>query len=163
VTVVEPSARSGVVTISGDLHRGNDSLVARDGVMLAAFVVDLYPARYGGESVYTERFSHVAVKKGRFTLTVGRQNASGLQELVSRYHNLYADISIAYGSRLEPIGARVALTAAPYAFSAGGQVLYGDARPDSAGITAPVGAFYVDRADSNATWKKAAAGWIKLD
>lgn len=167
VWVIPGRSSSRRIAISGELTGADGMPVGATDTVLVHFVVKLYPAAAGGTPVYTEDFSAwraVPVHEGRFTLELGGGVADGdLQAVVASHDNLFAELWATRRAHPARVGARVPLSAAPYAFSAGVRVSYGGGSPVAEGIDAPVGAVYVDTDDGNATWKKAATGWVKLD
>ncbi len=74
-----------------------------------------------------------------------------------------AEILAGRNGSMELVGPRLRLTAAPYAFTTDVKVIYGSGRPDTAAVNAPVGAMYIDRNDSERTWKMGKNGLVKLD
>lgn len=167
VTVVAPRNANRLLAISGRLAVGSGDPVGSDGPAMVDLVVRLFTQSIHGRCLYTERFGGAAggvvVDSGAFTVELGRGRAEeDLQEVVASHPNLYAEVSVA-GEAEEVVGPRIPLTAAPYALSAAAGVVYGEGNPNDMEVHAPIGALYVDTVGGNATWRKASAGWVKLD
>ncbi len=168
LVVRSPNAAGGSIAISGTLLDGNGDTIGSPNPESFDFTAKLFTRKTGGEPVYIERFESggghgVWVDHGAFTVTLGTGNASdSLQKVTASHRELHAELRAGRNGGLELIAPRLRLTAAPYAFTAGVKVVYGEGPPAPA-MSAPAGTMYVDRSDGNVTWKLAKSGWVKLD
>ena len=169
LSVVPPRRGARRIALSGNvLNARNEPLGYPRGRLLDCFI-SLYTSKTGGTSVYSENFfvnrrRGVYVDSSRFTVELGRgETTDNLQQTLSTYPNLFAEIQMGYDGRVEVVGPRVRLSAAPYAASGGRRVLYGEGSPIDGNVKAEIGCFYVDRANGNVTWKRNNVGWGQLD
>lgn len=166
VYVIPQKSGNRVVAISGEMTNWEGLPVGADSVEMLNFKVDLFESKYGGKSIYSEFFDvrGIPVDSGQFTLMLGRgRSKEDLQFVAASHNSLYAELRAWKDGYKQLLGSRLALTAAPYGFSSGVKVIYGNGSPVVNLTECPVGVLYVDKGDNNATWKKASSGWIKLD
>lgn len=170
IKVLPPRPGQNLISISGKLFYADNIPVGLDSAQKFRFKVQIFPARNGNASLYTEEFSGsrgIIVSNTSFTITLGRGSAAvgNLQKVVTANKELYAEIYAAkdmYGT-YEKVAPRFRLTAAPYAFTSGVKVIYGNGNPYSSGINIPMGTLYIDQTGSKSTWKLSGTGWKKLD
>jgi hypothetical protein len=167
ITVKQLRDGGSSVAISGELYDGAGRSQGNEKQDFFDFQIKLYTVKTGGAALYTENFKDghaVPVFNGQFTVTLGKGNANGdLQRIVSSYKELYAEVYAGKNGSFELAAPRLCLTAAPYAFTSGIKIIYGDGSPNTSSVEAPLGTMYIDRADNNRTWKLGKNGWVRLD
>ncbi len=168
LNVIVPRPGNRIIAISGELVDGNNKKQGADTVKTFDFRVCLFTEKTGGTSFYTEYFTGkraVIVRDGEFTVNLGRGEASesNLQKILAGKKQTYAELSAGHFSNYEIIGARIPLSAAPYAMSSGVKIIYGDGSPVTANVIAPVGTVYLDKIDNYRMWKKLNNSWVKID
>jgi hypothetical protein len=168
LTVLAPTAQNRVITVTGDLLDANNKAVGKDRFELMNFTVYLYSTPQGGTPVYTEVFrgnQRILVRNSHFSVPIGKGSSQqNLQKTVAGGRSLYVELYAGTGGREELIGPRIMLSAAPYAFSSGVNVIKGNGNPASAAPSqTAVGTIYLDVSDNNRTWKRTSAGWVKID
>ncbi|HEX2959154.1 MAG TPA: immunoglobulin domain-containing protein [Chitinispirillaceae bacterium] len=152
------------ISIAGELYNGIGKQMGNKEPELFDFRTMLFTGKTGGNALYTEQHKGVSVKEGEFTIVLGHgRSDKDLQSIVACYRELYAEIHAGKNGTFEQIAPRLRLTAAPYAFTSGVNVVHGYGNPDSTSVSAPLGTMYVDEADSNRTWKLGSEGWGRLD
>ncbi len=163
LVVRPPRTGNRILAISGELFDPGKTLTVGDSTVFA-FRVKLFGTKNRSDSLYSETFSNIVVRKGQFTLNCGRGRSHGdLQAVAASNKALYAEVSAGLGGGYEILGPRLPLTAAPYAWSSGIKVIYGSGTPVVNATDAQLGALYVDRLDGGRTWKLTNTGWVKLD
>ncbi len=166
--VVPPKQSKRLLAISGKLLDGNGNRIGRENAPEPKnFIVKLYTAKMGGEEVYSEVFegdNAVLVRSGRFNIQLGQNRSEKLQEVMTSYDNLFAELYAAPNrGYYELLGPRLMLTTSAYAMSTAINAVYGGGSPEVGNVVAPIGTLYVDRSNGYRTWKMSSSGWIALD
>jgi hypothetical protein len=168
--VEPPKNGRNLLAVSGRLYDGNGVPQGCGTPGTFDFKAILYSTKTGGTPLYTEMFKGrraIVVRDTVFTVTLGRGVAdkNSLQEIVSSHKELFVELFTSRNNfgNYELIAPRMKLTAAPYAFSSGVKVIYGNGNPDTLSVSAPPGTLYIDQGGSKSTWKLAKNGWVKLD
>lgn len=164
---VVPHTRQ-LVTLTGNLAGADGNMVGSSGRTIVDVRVDLFSAVSGGESFYSERFwaedgRGVGVENGIFTLRLGEgklDSSSGeLHVVVATNRNLFVQFTVGSGESKEVLQPRLPFTAMPYAISGNSSVLKGVVDPNTVGLVAPIGTFYVNT-KANTTWIRTARTWV---
>lgn len=164
IVVRPPLDNLSSVSISGELFDGDNKIQGLGDSCFYDFRVDMFTVKSGGAVLYSETQKNVIVRDGQFTITLGRGSFTGnLQHVTSSHKELYAELYAGEKGTMRIIAPRLRLTAVPYAFSSGIKIINGSGNPNTTSPEAPFGTLYIDKADSNKTWKLGKKGWVKLD
>lgn len=165
LTVKKPTSRTIVVT--GELYDKDGFAVGFNQSVSVDVRVRLYHSLLSDSAVYSETFLEenkqaVKVVDGKFAIRLGEgQTESDLYSIIRQYPSLYVSFTVTRpGGNPEKLEPRVPLSSSPYALSGLAEILQGNVNPNSAGIIAPVGTYYVNNSNGE-TFIKTYNAWVK--
>jgi len=155
-----------LVTVSGELSDRTGSLIGSNGVEDQNMVIEVFSQLEGGDTLYSEAFlgadgKAVQVGHGKFVvrLGTGRVLKGNLASLAREKQTLYLQFSLGQPDSRESLEPRLPITAMPYALTGDAAVLNGNGTPNTIGLSAPVGSWYVDNLTGK-TWIRTFRAWV---
>jgi len=155
-----------LVTVTGELSDRAGNLIGANGAESQDMVVEVFSQLEGGDTLYSEAFQatdgkSVQVKQGKFVLLLGSGRIlKGNLATVSRERQaLYIQFSLGSPNTRESLEPRMAVTAMPYALAGDAATLKGNGTPTALGLTAPVGAWYLDNLTGK-VWYRTFRTWV---
>ena len=162
--VLRPSRE--LVTVTGELSDRTGALIGSNGKEDQNMVIEVFSQLEGGDTLYSEAFlstdgKAVQVGSGKFVvrLGTGRILKGNLASLAREKQTLYLQFSLGQPDSRESLEPRLPITATPYALAGDASILKGNGTPIAIGLTAPVGAWYVDNLTGK-TWFRTFRNWV---
>lgn len=163
------------LTITGSLSDSNSIPVGMSRPDTFGMKVKLFTSADGTiDSVYSEKFikasqKGISISKGFFSIRLGSGSSTyNLKQVLSANRNLYAQVYLESPVRdtllpRTPITATAySLTTQPQTTSSISAVLRGEGDPNTKGLSAEIGTYFINTLD-NSTWLKVNTVWKKID